>query len=723
MPALNTEHQLAIRGMTCASCVSRLERALAAVPGVTEVTVNLATEEAHLITLPSVQIESLLQAVSNTGFDASEKLDSTIEPADHTWLHVLFAVLLSLPLNLPMLAMLAGLHLDLPGWLQFVLATPVQFWLGWRFYRAGWHAARAGSGNMDLLVALGTSAAWGLSVWQLAHHSDTLYFEASATVITLVLFGKWLEVRARKATASAIRALANLRPDIARVRRQDAEMQIPLNQLKVGDRMLIRPGERIPGDGIVLTGQSSTDESMLTGESMPVDKQPGDRLTAGTLNHQGALEAEVTACGNQTVLARIIEQVEHAQTIKPPVQRLADRISAIFVPVVLALALLTLTGWLLAGAGWQHAILNAVAVMVIACPCALGLATPTAIMAGTGVAARHGILIRDATVLETAHRVRCVAFDKTGTLTEGKPALTNTTALADVDATELLVLAASLQQHSNHPLSTALRNEAESHQLILRPVSDSHELVGRGMSGTVGNVRLWMGNQRLLDELGMPEPVQTNLASETLAWLVREKDGGRERIACFAFADPLRPDAAPALIQLHDMGIRTCMLTGDHAGVAQHMASQLAIDQVAAGLDPAAKLEAISRLRGEYGVVAMVGDGINDAPALTAADVSIAMGSGSDIAMDSAGITLMRNDLRLVPAALDISHRTWNTLRRNLFWAFIYNLFGLPLAAAGLLNPTIAGGAMAFSSVSVVTSALLLRRWRPATDRKTQHVV
>ena len=715
MTESGTEHQLAIRGMTCASCVSRLERALAAVPGVTSVTVNLATEEARLVTLPSVQVASLLEAVTNTGFEASEKTEarSAAEPVDRTWLHVLLAGLLTLPLNMPMIAMLAGMHLDLPGWLQFLLATPVQFWLGWRFYRAGWHAARAGSGNMDLLVALGTSAAWGLSVWQLVHQSETLYFEASATVITLVLFGKWLEVRARKATASAIRGLAQLRPDSARVRRQDKETDIPLDQLRVGDRMLIRPGERLPADGLILTGQSSTDESMLTGESMPVDKHPGDNVTAGTLNIQGALEVEVTACGNQTVLARIIEQVERAQTVKPPVQRLADRISAVFVPVVLALAMLTLAGWLMVGAGWQHAILNAVAVMVIACPCALGLATPTAIMAGTGVAARHGILIRDATVLETAHRVRCVAFDKTGTLTVGKPVLTGVIPLADLAENDLLVLAASLQQQSNHPLSLALRAAADARQLALRPVSDSQTLIGRGIYGELDHTKWWMGNGRLLAELGVAHPDSLQEDIETIAWLVREQDGVRDIVGRFGFADPLRPEAISAIQQLRDLGVYTCMLTGDHAGIAGHLARQLGVDQHAADLDPAGKLVAIGRLRDQYGVVAMVGDGINDAPALTAADVGMAMGSGSDIAMDSAGITLMRSNLLLVPAALDISRKTWNTLRRNLFWAFIYNLFGLPLAAAGLLNPAIAGGAMAFSSVSVVTSALLLRRWRP----------
>ncbi len=710
-----TEHQLAIRGMTCASCVSRLERALAAVPGVTSVTVNLATEEARLVTLPSVQVASLLEAVTNTGFEATEKSEarSAAEPVDRTWLHVLMAGLLTLPLNMPMFAMLAGIRFGLPGWLQFLLATPVQFWLGWRFYRAGWHAARAGSGNMDLLVALGTSAAWGLSVWKLVHQSETLYFEASATVITLVLFGKWLEVRARKATASAIRGLAQLRPDSARVRREDTEIDIPLEQLRVGDRMLIRPGERLPADGLVLAGQSSTDESMLTGESMPVDKQPGASVTAGTLNIQGALEVEVTACGNQTVLARIIEQVERAQTVKPPVQRLADRISAVFVPVVLALAMLTLAGWLMVGAGWQNAILNAVAVMVIACPCALGLATPTAIMAGTGVAARHGILIRDATVLETAHRVRCVAFDKTGTLTVGKPALTGVTPLADLAQDELLVLAASLQQQSNHPLSLALRTAADSRQLALRLVTNSQSLIGRGIYGELDHITWWMGNGRLLAELGLgqPDPLPDNI--ETMSWLVREQNGVRDIVGRFGFADPLRPEAISAIQQLRDLGVYTCMLTGDHAGIAGHLARQLGVDQHAADLDPAGKLAAIARLRDQYGVVAMVGDGINDAPALTAADVGMAMGSGSDIAMDSAGITLMRSNLLLVPAALDISRKTWNTLWRNLFWAFIYNLFGLPLAAAGLLNPAIAGGAMAFSSVSVVTSALLLRRWRP----------
>jgi len=713
MPQPASEHQLSIQGMTCAACVSRLERVLAAVPGVTSVTVNLATEEAHLITLPSVQVDSLLEAVAASGFSGSEKTSDTPIPdtPDRGWIPILIAALLALPLNLPMLAMLAGWQVALPGWLQFLLATPVQFWLGARFYRAGWHALRAGSGNMDLLVALGTSAAWGLSVWQLVLHSSTLYFEASATVITLVLFGKWLEARARRATASAIRALAALRPEMVRVRRSSEEINLPIQQLMLGDIMLIRAGERIAADAVVLSGNSSTDESMLTGESMPVDKQPGSPITAGTLNQFGTLEARVTATGNQTVLARIIEQVEHAQTVKPPVQKLADRISAIFVPVVLLIAALTLTGWLLAGAGIQHALLNAVAVLVIACPCALGLATPTAIMAGTGVAARHGILIGDASVLETAHRTRCVAFDKTGTLTTGQSRLIQIESLGTIPETILLQIAFSLQQHSNHPLSVAVQAAARE-QAIAALIADNQKTIpGQGVTARINHTIYWMGNQRMLNTLGMTPPALST--DDTTSWLVSEHSGTRSLLATFTFADTLRPEAKQAITRLHQMGIHTQILTGDHATIASRIAAEVGIDAVSANLDPGEKLQAISQLQQQYGTVAMVGDGINDAPALTAADVGLAMASGSDVAMHSAGITLMRPNLLLVPAALDISQRTWNTLRRNLFWAFAYNLVGLPLAAAGMLNPTLAGAAMAFSSVSVVTSALMLKRWKP----------
>ncbi len=711
---------LGIRGMTCASCVARVEKALARVPGVSEVAVNLATERARILASSAVSMADLRQAVQTAGFEPVEaaRTEDAPQATAPDWLPVALAALFTLPLDLPMLAMPFGLHIELPGYLQWLLATPVQFWLGARFYRAGWHALRAGSGNMDLLVALGTSAAWGLSAWLLAQgNAHALYFEASATVITLVLLGKWLESRARKATSSAIRALSALRPDRARVRRGDLQEDIALDELRVDDILIVRAGERIAADGLVVAGTSAVDESMVTGESMPQDKTTGDRLIAGTVNQQGVLEVQVTGTGNRTLLAQIIRQVENAQAAKAPVQRLVDRVSAVFVPVVLGIALLTLAGWLLAGANFSHALLDAVAVLVIACPCALGLATPTAIMAGTGIAARHGILIRDAEALELAHRVRCVAFDKTGTLTAGHPVLIDWHPAPGFDRDGVLERAASLQQTSEHPLARAVLLAARAAGVVPQPVTQAQALPGHGLSAQLGDETLWMGNAALMRSLGLEVAEVGNGDSRTRAWLASQQATQVSLLGDFAFDDPLKPSAAAAIGELHAQGIHTVMLTGDHAGSAARVAGELHLDEYRANILPADKAAAVNALRAQYGPVAMVGDGINDAPALAASDVGLAMASGTDVAMQTAGITLMRGDPLLVPAALDISRRTWNKIRQNLFWAMIYNLVGIPLAAAGLLNPTIAGAAMAFSSVSVVSNALLLSRWKPAPLR------
>ena len=718
---------LAVAGMTCASCVARVERALRAVPGVSGASVNLATEKASVA--GAAQLDALIAAVRAAGYDAtlpapagSAAVESREGRAWPTWWPVGAASLLTLPLLLPMLAQPFGRDLMLPGWLQLLLATPVQFWLGARFYRAGWKALRAGSGNMDLLVALGTSAAYGLSLYLLlgaglAGHDGQgaphLYFESSATVITLVLLGKWLEGRAKRQTVAAIRALEALRGVDALVRRAGIDQRIPVAALQLGDLMVILPGARVPADGVVREGASHVDESLLTGESLPVPKEQGARVTGGAVNGEAVLLAEVTAVGAATMLAQIIRMVEDAQAVKAPVQRLVDRVSAVFVPVVLVISLLTWLAWGFFSGDWQAALLNAVAVQVIACPCALGLATPTAIMVGTGAAARHGILIKDAEALETAHAVDVVVFDKTGTLTEGRPRLL---AIEGDAPGRALELAAALQGYSDHPLARAVLAAAAASGVTAPPATNARALPGRGVQAEIDGVTVVLGNRRLMHELGLqPGGFETHeAAGATLSWLAEHHDGAPRIVGMLAFGDAIKPGAAAAIARLTARGITPVLLSGDNRAAVMAVATQLGIERVHAEVLPADKAHVVAQLVAEGRTVAMVGDGINDAPALAAADVGMAMASGADIAMHSAGITLMRGDPALVADALDVSRRTWRKIRQNLGWAFVYNLVGVPLAALGLLNPMLAGAAMALSSVSVVANALLLRRWRTA---------
>jgi Cu+-exporting ATPase len=808
---------LQIDGMTCASCVTRVEKALRRVAGVIGAEVNLATEQARVSAWRGIGTpDAMLAAIEHAGYHAhpmhqAQAAEAAVGGFRSGW-RVWLAAGLSLPLIVPMLAMLFGVELMVPAWVQWACATPVQFWLGARFYRSGWAAVRAGSGNMDLLVALGSSAGYGLSValWLSAPAGSMphLYFEASAVVITLILLGKWLEARAKRQTTAAIRALQALRPETATVMRAGQTVQLSVAQVQLGDVVLVRAGERIPVDGVVIDGRSEVDESMLTGESLPLAKQAGDAVTGGALNGNGLLQIETRAVGALTMLARIIRLVEDAQLAKAPIQRLVDRVSAVFVPVVVVLAVLTCLGWWLAGVGLPLAVIRAVSVLVIACPCALGLATPAAIMAGTGVAARFGILIKDAGVLESAHRVNSIAFDKTGTLTSGKPTLTGWAALAvaagtaapaaprlaaaawssakaglevaaeevaqtvaetvaeraaetvaqsaaetlaetavdpgtgaEADGASLLRLAAALQSGSTHPLARPLLDAAHETGVALPVATEVQSHPGRGMSAQVDGRKVWLGNGAMMEELGLDlRPFAARAAAwvsqgSSISWLAGSASAAEANVdanananananapvvlALFAFNDEIRPAARAAISRLHELGIKCAMLTGDSAGAAQRVAAAVGIDQadaVRAQMLPGAKAEYIAAERGRGAVTAMVGDGVNDAPALAAADVGIALSSGTDVALQAAGITLMRGDLMRVVDALDISRRTYNKIRQNLFWAFVYNIVGIPLAACGLLSPVAAGAAMAASSVSVLANALLLTRWRPRTN-------
>ncbi len=722
---------IGIGGMTCASCVARVEKALKRVPGVQDASVNLATESARVAYAPSEQMEARLRrAVRDAGYEprAADAAVTADEPSPWAgFAPVALGLALSAPLLLPMLGEFFGAHWMLPALWQFLLATPVQFVLGARFYRAGWHALKSVSGNMDLLVALGTTAGWALSVWLwlsaapgvMAH----LYFESSAIVVSLVLLGKWLEGRAKRQTTAAIRALHGLRPELAHLLGVDGEVDVPLAEVLVGDALVVKPGERFAVDGVLLEGQTQVDESMLTGEALPVAKEVGAALTGGSINGEGRVVMRVRAVGNETVLAHIIRLVQDAQAAKAPIQRLVDQVSAVFVPVVLLIALATLLAWWGSGLPFELALIRAVAVLVIACPCALGLATPAAIMTGTGVAAQYGILIKDAQALELAHKVDVVAFDKTGTLTLGHPQLSALKLVQGALEGEWLALAASLQSGSEHPLARAVVAAAKARQLPLTPPESLRSVPGRGSEGVVSGRRLLIGSLRWMEQLQLDLAALGATATElqaqgaTVSVLAERTPAGLELRALMAFADAPKPGAKEALAVLRARGIRTVMISGDNRGAAEAMARQLGLrpenGEVMAEVLPGDKMARVMELKQGGHIVAMVGDGVNDAPALAAADVGLAMGNGTDVAMHAAGITLMRGDPMLVAAALDISDRTVAKIRQNLFWAFVYNVAGIPLAALGFLNPVLAGAAMAMSSVSVMSNALLLKRWKP----------
>ena len=715
--------ELAIEGMTCATCSGRVEKVLGKQPGVASARVNLATERATVsVERGGAGLVDLIAAVERAGFGAKAVDSGQSGKAEEEELArrsradlVVFAVsaALTLPLVAQMVWMIAGISWEIPPLAQLLLATPVQFWAGARFYRAAWGALKALSGNMDLLVAMGTSAAYGLSLFNVIDGGGDLYFEASAAVITLVLLGKWLESRAKRGTTAAIRALMNLRPEIARVLRDGREIEVPAAAVVSGDTVVIRPGERVPVDGVVLDGASHMDESLITGESLPVGKSAGDAVTGGAINGEGLVQVRTTTVGAESVLSRIIQLVQGAQATKAPVQRLVDGIAAVFVPAVIAVAAITFLAWWLTGGELAGAVINAVAVLVIACPCALGLATPTAIMAGTGAAARGGILIKDAEALERAHRITTVVLDKTGTLTEGRPVVVTTLA-TDGDEAALMHLAASAQQGSEHPLARAVLAGARD----LARTDTFRALPGRGIEASVEGRTVIIGNRRLMGDEGIGfdalEAPAAALEAEgrTVMW-VAEKAPEPRLLGVIAVGDTLRAGAAEAVARLTRRGIDTVMLTGDNALSAAAIAGEVGVGRVIAEVLPEDKAGEIERLKETGATVAMVGDGINDAPALAAAHIGIAMGTGTDVAMHTAGVTLMRGDPTLIADAIAVSRATFGKIRQNLFWAFFYNVIAIPLAAAGHLSPVIAGAAMALSSVSVVSNSLLLKRWRP----------
>ena len=730
--------RLQIDGMTCASCVGRVEKTLARVPGTSAVSVNLATNTAQLQRLAgSADDASLLAAVVRAGYGASVVADATAAPAAHLgddgW-RVAAAAALSAPLVLPMAGDLVGAHWMLPAFWQWLLATPVLFFFGARFFQAGWAALRNGAGNMDLLVATGTSAAYGLSLALWMQDPDGmphLYFESAAVVITLVLFGKWLEARAKRRTLVALDGLRALRPDVARLRRDGQEVTVPLAQVQPGDTVLVRPGERLPTDGIVLEGRSHLDESLLTGESLPVARQPGDRVTGGAINGEGLLAVRATTVGAASMLSQIMQMVESAQAQKAPIQQTVDKVAAVFVPAVFAVAALTLLGWgLFSEVGWAAALIHAVSVLVIACPCALGLATPATLMVGTGLAARHGILVRDAQALELMRDVAVVAFDKTGTLTAGRPTLVEATATAAVPGgrAELLALAAALQAGSEHPLARAVLQAVQAEGVTPSQADTPRAVAGRGIEGRVHGRLLQLGSSVWMAELGL---VDAGLQAQAQAWAAQGRsvawlaEAGQppRALGLLAFGDHAKPGAAAAVAGLRRAGIRVVLVSGDNRGAAEALAREVGFTDMAdvrAEVLPGDKARVIAALRNGLAPgqrVAMVGDGVNDAPALAAADVGLAMahadGGATDVAMQTAGLTLLRGDPQLVLQALQLSRAITRRIRQNLFWAFAYNVVGIPLAAFGLLSPVVAGAAMALSSVSVVGNALLLGRFKP----------
>lgn len=730
---------LDIKGMHCASCASSIENALKKVDGVEQANVNFATEKATVTFNPTkTSIEKLVATVEKAGYSAA-KTEATratekgkSEEIKKLWYKFLFASFFALPvllISMPQLLMPfwpgAEMLMDFPGrkLLLFLLTTPVQFIAGWQFYKGAWAAAKNKTSNMDTLIAIGTSAAYFYSVATTFFIEGEAYYEIAALLIAFILLGKLLEARAKGKTGEAIKRLIGMQAKTARVRRNDKEVDIPIGEVKVGDVIIVRPGEKIPVDGEIVKGNTAVDESMISGESLPVEKNIGDKVIGATINKNGSIELRATQIGEGTVLAQIVKLIEEAQGSKAPIQRFADLISYYFVPTVIALSLITFTSWyFIVGQTFVFSLLLAVAVIVIACPCALGLATPTAIMVGTGKGAENGILIKGGEALETAHKLNAIVFDKTGTLTHGKPIVTDVILLSKEDRSEVLRLGASIEKLSEHPLAEAIVAEAENEKIKLAAVADFKAIPGHGIEGKIGKDKVLLGNRKLMADkkISLNKEVEKTIAKtekegKTVMIVAREK----LIIGLIAVADTLKENAAQVIKTLHGMGVETYMITGDNQITADAIAAKVGIDKVLAEVLPEQKSEEVKKLQDLGKTVAMVGDGINDAVALTQANVGIALGSGTDVAIESGDIVLIKNDLRDVVAAIKLSKATMRKIKQNLFWAFFYNVAGIPIAAGllypftgWLLKPELAGAAMALSSVSVVTNSLLLRTFK-----------
>ncbi|PZN12405.1 MAG: heavy metal translocating P-type ATPase [Bacillota bacterium] len=724
--------RLSIEGMTCASCVNRVEAALRKLPGVVDVSVNLASNTGTVRYVPgAVNVAEMLRAVRGAGYEARPLEDAGDESEAARqreirgwWNRFLLGAVLSLPLLAAMVThslMVQGPVADLlgNGWVQLLLATPVQFYVGWVFYRDSYFNLKNRNANMSVLVALGTTAAYFYSLAALLWPQlgiPGVYFETSALLITLVALGKYLEAVAKGRTSAAIKKLLGLQARTARVIRDGREQDVPVDAVEVGDIVIVRPGEKIPVDGVIIEGRSAVDESMLTGESLPVEKGPGDEVIGATVNTTGTFKFRATKVGKDTALAQIVRIVEEAQASKAPIQAFADRVSNYFVPAVIAIAVITFGAWYLATRDFTTALLSATAVLVIACPCALGLATPTAVMVGTGRGAENGILFRGGEHLEATGTLNAILLDKTGTITVGKPSVTDVVA-EGMDEAELLRLVASAEKNSEHPLASAIVERARQEGLQLEEPSDFEAIPGHGVRATVGGRELYVGNRRLMerqgiDLAGIRDRLEA-LEDQGKTVMMATVDG---RLAgLIAVADTIKENAPEAIAELQRMGLEVWMITGDNARTARAIARQAGIppERVLAEVLPAEKAGKVRELQARGLKVAMVGDGINDAPALATADVGIAIGTGTDVAIEAANVTLMRGDLRGLVAAIDLSRATLAKIRQNMFWALIYNALGIPVAALGYLSPVLAGAAMALSSVSVTTNSTLLKRFDP----------
>ena len=714
---------LIVEGMTCAACSTRVEKVLNKVEGVVKATVNLSTNKAT-IEYPSGSIDEdiLIKTVEKAGYKAELEVERDLDREKELRekeikslkTSFIISAILSIPLFSAMFFHMAGIHTILGnGWFQLLLATPVQFIIGYRFYKGAYNSLRGGGANMDVLIAMGTSAAYFYSIYNLLVGVNEYYFESSAVIITLILLGKTFEAVAKGKTSEAIKKLMGLQPKTARVIRDNVEIDIPIEKLEIGDVVVVRPGEKVPVDGIIVEGDSSLDESMITGESIPVDKTIGDIVIGATINKFGSFKFKTTKIGKDTVLSQIIKLVEDAQGSKAPVQRLADQISGVFVPIVVVIALGTFLGFNFISGDFNTGLINAVAVLVIACPCALGLATPTAIMVGTGKAAENGILIKSGEHLERAHKMDTIIFDKTGTITKGEPEVTDIICIGDIERDEILRIAASVEKTSEHPLGQSIVKKGEEELLILSEPEKFLAVPGKGLKATFEGKEVLIGNRKLMTENNVViidgEKTLSRLEEEGKTAMIIALDN--QLMGIIAVADQVKETSLNAIKKLQSMGLEVYMITGDNERTAKAIAKDIGITNVLADVLPENKAEAVERLKSEGKHVGMVGDGINDAPALAAADVGFAIGTGTDVAMEAADITLMRGDLNGVVTAIRLSHKTMRTIKQNLFWAFFYNTIGIPFAALGFLNPMVAGAAMAFSSVTVVSNSLRLKRF------------